>query len=68
MQTHQLSRLMYLSWEIQRTKHNNRSKALTAAWAIVNNADITIHYLLRKHSGSKTTTPNAASKLTLFHS
>ncbi len=59
---------MLLSWEIQRNKHNNRSKALTAAWAIFSNADITIHYLIRKHSGHKPVQPNAASKLTLFHS
>ncbi|WP_276481008.1 hypothetical protein [Paraflavitalea pollutisoli] len=68
MQANQLSRLMYLSWEIQRTRQSNRSKALAAAWAIVSNADVTIYYLLRKHSTSKPVQETAAGKLTLFHS
>ncbi|WP_276484765.1 hypothetical protein [Paraflavitalea pollutisoli] len=68
MQPHHLSRLMYLSWEIQRKRHNNRSKALTAAWAIINNADITIHYLVRKHGTNRTVPQNDNRKLSLFHS
>jgi hypothetical protein len=31
MQSAQLSRLMHVSWEIQRQKHSTRSKALQAA-------------------------------------
>jgi hypothetical protein len=50
MQYHQLSRLMFLSWEIQRKKKYTRSKSLLAAWAIVLNEDITIYYLVKKHS------------------
>lgn len=54
MQTHKLSRLMYLSWEIQRKKNHSRSKALLAAWAILLNEDITIYYLVKKHSPGRT--------------
>ena len=46
----QLSRLMQMSWELQRRKHYNRSKALQAAWAICQNEDITIYYLVKRHS------------------
>jgi len=50
MQCQQLSRLMFLSWEIQRKKKYNRAKSLMSAWAIVLNEDITIYYLVKKHS------------------
>ena len=43
-----LSRLMKISWYIQRTKSKTRSKSLSAAGAIVSNQDITIMYLIRK--------------------
>lgn len=46
----QLSRLMRMSWEIQRKKCSTRSKALQAAWAICQNEDITIYYLVKRHS------------------
>jgi hypothetical protein len=41
---------MKLSWEIQRKKQSTRSKALQAAWAITQNEDITIYYLVKRHS------------------
>lgn len=41
---------MVLSWEKQRKKKSTRSKALQAAWAITQNEDITIHYLVKRHS------------------
>lgn len=50
MKAAKLSRLMYLSWEIQRKKKCTRSKALTWAWAIVQNEDITVFYLVKRHS------------------
>lgn len=43
-----LSRLMKLSWEIQRSKRSSRSKSLTAAWAICSNEDVTVFYLTRR--------------------
>ena len=52
MQVQKLSRLMVLSWEIQRKKKCNRSKALLSAWAILLNEDITIYYLVKRHSHS----------------
>ena len=50
MATHvdKLSRLMKLSWDIQRRKRSTRSKALELAWVIVNNADMTVFYLVQK--------------------
>jgi hypothetical protein len=45
-----LSKLMYLSWEIQKKKKCTRSKSLLSAWAITQNEDITVYYLVRKHS------------------
>ena len=50
MATHmeRLSRLMKLSWDIQRRKRITRAKALGQAWAIVNNDDIAVFYLVNK--------------------
>ncbi len=45
-----LGQLMRLSWEIQRKKRCIRSKALQSAWAITQNEDITVYYLIKKHS------------------
>jgi hypothetical protein len=45
-----LSKLMYLSWEIQKKKKCTRSKSLQSAWAITLNEDITVYYLVKKHS------------------
>ena len=47
-----LSYLMVLSWEIQRKKKSTRSKALQAAWAITLNEDITVYYLVKRHSNT----------------
>ena len=47
-QTRNLSRLMRISWDIQRRRSTTRSKALTAAWAIFSNEDIAIGYLTRR--------------------
>ena len=66
MQIQKLSRLMYLSWEIQHKKHCSRSKALVAAWAIVQNEDITIYYLVRRHSRSYYPNKTEPSELLLF--
>jgi hypothetical protein len=48
-----LSKLMYLSWEIQRKKNCTRAKSLQTAWAIIANEDITVYYLVQKHSHTK---------------
>jgi len=48
--TKQLSKLMYLSWEIQRKRNITRTKALLSAWAILQNEDITVYHLTRKYS------------------
>ncbi len=66
-QTQSLAKLMYLSWEIQRTKQHSRSKSLKAAWAIMQHADITIHYLVKKHSTQrKQASPTVLANLSLF--
>ncbi|HRH50436.1 MAG TPA: hypothetical protein PLP23_16885 [Panacibacter sp.] len=63
-----LSYLMQLSWEIQRKKKQNRSKSLQAAWAITQNEDITIYYLVKRHSHDKYPNKVQAKNLALFSS
>lgn len=64
--TYQLSRIMYTSWEIQRSKKGTRAKALTAAWAIFQNEDIMIYHLMRKHAPNRRP-PVKTTYLTLFN-
>ena len=66
MQTHKLSRLMYLSWEIQRKKKCTRSRSLFAAWAIFLNEDITVYHLVKKHSSERVQNKIQPEHLTLF--
>ena len=59
---------MHLSWEIQRRKKCSRRKAMLSAWAILLNEDITIYYLVKKHSHTNPSYANkvGAANLTLF--
>ena len=66
--TTRLSYLMVLSWEIQRKKKSTRSKALQAAWAITLNEDITVYYLVKRHSNRNVPTRTQTSDLALFGS
>ena len=61
-----LSRLMKISWDIQRTKSKTRSKSLQAAWAIFSNEDITIMYLIRKLNHHKPVPQKTAGHCALF--
>jgi hypothetical protein len=78
-----LSYLMVLSWEtkfgqaknkiiwpaqIQRKKKSTRSKALQAAWAITLNEDITVYYLVKRHSNRIIPTKSLSNDLALFSS
>ncbi len=47
-----LSRLMKMSWSIQRNRRGNRSQALKAAWVIMNNEDL-IFLLFMKQAKSR---------------
>lgn len=67
MQTNQRSRLMRLSWEIQKKRNSNRSKSLFAAWSIFLNEDITVFYLLQKHSHEHYRNKVQSHHLTLFN-
>ena len=67
MQNIQRSRLMRLSWEIQRRRKSNRSKSLLAAWAIFLNEDITVFHLVEKHSRQENRTKPQPVHLTLFN-
>lgn len=67
MKAQQLSRLMRLSWEIQRSRKSSRSRSLLAAWAIFLNEDITVFHLVQKHSHEKGRNRVAAVNLTLFN-
>ena len=62
-----LSRLMRISWDIQRTKKRTRSKALQQAWAIFSNEDITVSYLTRKLNHNKPLTKRAEGQFSLFN-
>ncbi len=61
-----LSRLMRISWVIQRNKHNTRSKALIAAWAILTNEDVTVLYLTRKLNRDKPVPQRAVNQMSIF--
>jgi len=65
--TRNLSRLMCISWDIQKRRHNTRSKALTAAWAIMTNEDITVQYLARKLNRNKPVAKQALTQYSLFN-
>ena len=66
MQTHKLSRLMYMSWEIQRKKRYNRSRWLYSAWAIFLNEDIAVFHLVRKHGTERGNKQMNLNSLSLF--
>lgn len=66
MTSQQLSRLMRLSWEIQKRKKRNRSKSLIAAWAIFQTEDITIFYLFDKHKHANNKNRMQPARLGLF--
>lgn len=57
---------MSASWDIQRGKQQTRAKALTAAWAIFSNEDITVHYLTRKLNHHKPLAPRDERQFALF--
>lgn len=44
-----LSKLMKLSWDIQRIRKSGRKQSLHAAWMIAQNEDLTLLYLVRKY-------------------
>lgn len=68
MQTKQRSRLMRLSWEIQKQhRQYSRSKSLSSAWAIYLNEDIAVYYLTRKHSHQYYANRTEPGNLTLFN-
>ena len=66
--TTNLSRLMRISWEIQRRKHQTRSKALQAAWAIFNNEQIAVEYLTQKLNRHKSLPQRVMEQFALFNS
>ncbi len=61
-----LSRLMKMSWDIQRNKDCSRSKALQAAWAICSNEDVTVHYLTKRLNHEKPVRPKNIHQFALF--
>ena len=67
MQHHQRSGIMRLSWKIQKRRKSNRSKSLLAAWAIFLNDDITVYYLVQKHSHKNYPNKVQPERLTLFN-
>ena len=64
--TTRLSRLMRISWDIQKSKHKTRSKSLQAAWAIISNEDVTVHYLVMRLNHHKPVAQRALNQMGLF--
>ena len=62
-----LSRLMKMSWDIQRRKRSTRSKALTDAWALFSNEDVTVFYLVTKLNHHKPVKQKALNQMGLFN-
>jgi len=60
------SRLMRISWDIQKRRRNTRSKAMIAAWAIFSNEDVTILHLTRKLNRNNPVPTRVANRYTLF--
>ena len=65
--TSKLSRLMKMSWEIQKTKHSNRSRSLSAAWAIMINEDIAVYYLIKRLSPNRQLNTKVVNQFSLFN-
>lgn len=65
-QSSRLHTIMKLSWDIQRRKQCLRSKALQSAWAITQNEEVTIYYLVRKHSHANHKNKVQPKALSLF--
>jgi len=61
-----LSKLMGISWQIQRRKHKTRSQALRAAWAIFLNEQIAVEYLTQKLNRNKPVPQRVAEQFALF--
>jgi hypothetical protein len=59
---------MSLSWEIEKKKKQSRSKSLMQAWAILQNEDITVYHLVKKHSHERYPNKVQVNTLTLFNS
>jgi hypothetical protein len=67
-QKERLSRLMHISWDIQRhRRYGTRSLALTAAWAILLNEEITVHYLTRRLNHDKPLKWQTEQQFALFN-
>lgn len=62
-----LSRLMRMSWEIQRRRKSSHYRSLCSAWAIFLNEDITVYHLVKKHSPERYANRVEAGQLTLFN-
>jgi hypothetical protein len=61
-----LSRLMKMSWDIQRTKSSSRSKSLQAAWVIFSNEDTTVHYLVQRLNHHRPLRKEIRNQMALF--
>jgi hypothetical protein len=61
-----LSKLMHLSWEVQRRKRVTRAKALRAAWAILLNEDIAVYHLVRRYGSEHRPNRVPDNNLSLF--
>lgn len=66
MTQQRLSKLMRLSWQIQKRRNSTRSKSLQSAWAIFQNEDITVFHLVRRYSHDRYPNKVQEQSLALF--
>ena len=66
MPKEKFSSVMFLSWELQRTKNYSRSRSLQSAWVIYLNEDVVVYRLVKKHSPDRYPNKVQPQTLTLF--
>ncbi len=65
-QTIHRSRIMRISWDIQKQKHQDRSRSLRAAWAIFSNEDLVVHYLPRRLNSNRPLPVKSETQYSIF--
>jgi hypothetical protein len=61
-----VSRIMRISWVIQKQTRRNRSKSLMAAWAIFQNEEIVIQHLAFRLNHNRPVKEKALGQISIF--
>jgi hypothetical protein len=62
-----LSRIMHISWTVQKAKACNRRKALRAAWAILQNEDVVIQYTALRLNHNRPVKTKTLNQMSIFN-